>query len=185
MVELGLAALGAGDRLDGPAWRQPRCRVHGTRVCWFIFLVVAGCRRRCSFMSGLPRTFVLAAFRVLTGWLCSVCRYLWRETYRDLGLDDDSIQTAFNGPAFMSWSRSYESGWQNGAIFNDEAGSPGAGLFNVSLQEEFLVNQWELQVRVARPHHANRRLFGALPVARSRVFPSFVPRYTRRSCLRP
>ena len=95
------------------------------------------------------------------------CRYLWRETYRDLGLDDDSIQSAFNGPAFLAWSRSYESGWQNGAIFDDAPGSPGGGLLNVSLQDEFLTNQWALQVRRC-------------------LFPSVVlllPQKARRACL--
>ena len=32
-------------------------------------------------------------------------------------LSDYEIQTSFNGPAFLSWSRTYEAAWQNGGVF--------------------------------------------------------------------
>jgi len=67
--------------------------------------------------------------------------HVWRETYRELGLNDTEIQTSFDGPAFLAWSRG-QSHWENGAVFdaNDN--------FVVSLTDEFLVGQWNLQKQI-------------------------------------
>lgn len=68
--------------------------------------------------------------------------YVYRETFRDLGLDDMAIQSSFNGPAFLGWSRSYESAWENGATFWPN------GSLNTALPEDFLTGQWELQKQI-------------------------------------
>ena len=66
--------------------------------------------------------------------------YLWRETYRELGLNDSQIQSGFNGPAFLAWSRG-QGGHQNGGVFD-------GGAFNYSLSDEFLTGQWNLQKKI-------------------------------------
>ena len=66
--------------------------------------------------------------------------YIWRETYRELGLNDTQIQSGFNGPAFLAWSRG-QGGHQNGGVFN-------GGVFDYSLSDEFLTGQWSLQKKI-------------------------------------
>jgi hypothetical protein len=66
--------------------------------------------------------------------------YIWRETYRELGLNDSQIQSGFNGPAFLAWSRG-QGGHQNGGVFKD-------GVFDYSLSDEFLTGQWTLQKKI-------------------------------------
>ena len=68
--------------------------------------------------------------------------YLWRETYRELGLNDSQIQSGFNGPAFLAWSRG-QGGHQNGGVY-----SSGGKHFEYSLSDEFLVGQWNLQKKI-------------------------------------
>ena len=68
--------------------------------------------------------------------------YLYRETFRDLGLEDTAIQSSFNGPAFLGWSRSYESAWENGATFWPN------GSLETALPEGFLTGQWALQKQI-------------------------------------
>jgi hypothetical protein len=43
---------------------------------------------------------------------------IYYETFLELGLNSTEIQSSFNGPAFLSWSRSYEAGWENGGQFD-------------------------------------------------------------------
>lgn len=69
--------------------------------------------------------------------------YLWREVWRELGLTDYEIQTSFNGPASLSWSRTYEAAWENGGVWNAANGS-----FEYSLDYEFLTGQWSLQKQI-------------------------------------
>ena len=64
--------------------------------------------------------------------------YIWRETYREFGLNDSQIQSGFNGPAFLAWSRG-QGGHQNGGVFS------AGGRFQYSLSDEFLIGQWDLQ----------------------------------------
>ena len=66
--------------------------------------------------------------------------YIWRETYRELGLNDSQIQSGFNGPAFLAWSRG-QGGHQNGGVFH-------SGIFDYSLSDEFLTGQWNLQKQI-------------------------------------
>jgi len=68
--------------------------------------------------------------------------YLWAQVFAELGLTQHQIQSCFNGPAWLGWSRTYEAGWQNGAIFNRD------GSFNVSLHEDFLQGQHALQAKI-------------------------------------
>ena len=68
--------------------------------------------------------------------------YLWRELWREMGLSDYEIQTSFNGPASMSWSRTYEAAWENGGVWSAN------GTFEYSLDEGFLAGQHALQKRI-------------------------------------
>ena len=68
--------------------------------------------------------------------------YLWREVWRELGLSDHEIQTSFNGPASLSWSRTYEAAWENGGVWAED------GAFEYSLDEGFLFGQHALQGRI-------------------------------------
>jgi hypothetical protein len=74
--------------------------------------------------------------------------YLWREVWRELGLTDYEIQTSFDGPASLSWSRTYEAAWQNGGVFSPN------GTFEHSLDEGFLVGQHALQKQIVSRQRA-------------------------------
>lgn len=60
----------------------------------------------------------------------------------DLGLTEAEVQTSFNGPAFMSWSRSYEASWENGGVFDSN------GTFDYALDTGFLEGQFALQKKI-------------------------------------
>ena len=64
---------------------------------------------------------------------------LWSQVFAELGLKQQEIQTSFNGPAWLGWSRAYESAWENGAAFNPD------GTLNVSLREDLLQGQHAFQ----------------------------------------
>ena len=98
--------------------------------------------------------------------------YLWREVWRELGLSDYDIQTSFNGPAFLSWSRTYEAAWENGAVWASN------NSFDYSLDDGFLEGQHELQRRItARQRELGigsvlPAFSGKVPGQMKRLFPS-------------
>jgi alpha-N-acetylglucosaminidase len=98
--------------------------------------------------------------------------YLWREVWRELGLTDYEIQTSFNGPASLSWSRTYEAAWENGGVWAAN------GTFEYSLDEGFLSGQHALQGRiVARQRELGigsvlPAFSGKVPGQMKRLFPA-------------
>ena len=109
--------------------------------------------------------------------------YLWAQVFAELGLTQHQIQSCFNGPAWLGWSRTYEAGWQNGAIFNRD------GSFNASLHEDFLQGQHALQAKIAsreiRAWHRSHSfwLFRQGPWAAETALPKL--NYHREWCCRP
>ncbi len=98
--------------------------------------------------------------------------YLWREVWRELGLTDYEIQTSFNGPASLSWSRTYEAAWENGGVWAAN------GSFEYSLDESFLAGQHALQGQiVSRQRELGigsvlPAFSGKVPGQMKRLFPS-------------
>ena len=65
---------------------------------------------------------------------------LSRSPYADVRVS--LMTSSLQGPAWLGWSRTYEAGWENGAVFNSD------GTFNISLHSDFLEGQHALQQKI-------------------------------------
>ena len=63
-----------------------------------------------------------------------------RSPYADVRVS--LMTSSLQGPAWLGWSRTYEAGWENGAVFNSD------GTFNISLHSDFLEGQHALQQKI-------------------------------------
>jgi hypothetical protein len=137
--------------LSAPLRFQKRCAAGQGGACYTHYMnVVTGSYS--AFNWGWARWEIECDWMALHGINLVVAfngqEYLWREVWRELGLTDYEIQTSFDGPASLSWSRTYEAAWQNGGVFSPN------GTFEYALDEGFLAGQHALQKQIVARQRA-------------------------------